>query len=75
MTIESIRKQALELRPSERAELAEALLSSLDEMSESEIEALWVDEVRRRGRELDEGVAEAIPADVVRREAQALLKR
>jgi putative addiction module component (TIGR02574 family) len=75
MTIESIREQVLKLPPGDRAELAEALLSSLDEMTESEIEALWVDEVQRRGRELDEGVVEAIPADVVRREAQALLKR
>ena len=66
-TIESLPVQ-------ERAELAEQLLSSLDALSEAEIEQLWLREAARRADELDQGVAKRVPADDVRRQAQALLK-
>ena len=41
------------------------LLASLDELSEAEIEKLWVDEAIRRDEELDTGRARAYPADEV----------
>ena len=74
MNIETIRQQALSLPAQERAQLAEQLLSSLDTLSEAEIEQLWFQEAARRGAEMDQGLVQRIPADVVRREAQALLK-
>jgi putative addiction module component (TIGR02574 family) len=74
MNIETIRREVLALPVQERAELAAQLLSSLDTLSEAEIEQLWLQEAARRAAEIDQGLAKRIPADVVRREAQALLK-
>ena len=74
MSIETIRREALSLPVQERAELAEQLLSSLDSLSEAEIEHLWLQEAARRAAEMDQDPAKRIPADIVRREAQALLK-
>jgi len=74
MNIETIRREALSLPVQERAQLAEQLLSSLDSLSETEIEQLWFQEAARRAAELDQGLVQRIPAEVVRREAQAILK-
>jgi hypothetical protein len=74
MDIEAIRHEALALPSEERARLAELLLSSLDTLSEAEIEQLWFHEATRRAAEMDDGIVTRIPAQVVRQEAQALLK-
>jgi putative addiction module component (TIGR02574 family) len=74
MPPETIRREALSLPVQERAELAEQLLSSLDALSEAEIEQLWFQEAARRAAEMDQGGSKRIPADVVRSQAQALLK-
>lgn len=74
MSIETIRREALSLPTEERAQLAEQLLSSLDTLSEVEIEQLWYQEAAERAAELDQGLVERIPADTVRQEALALLK-
>lgn len=74
MNLEIIRHEALSLPPQERAQLAEQLLSSLDTLSEVEIEQLWFQEAARRATEMDQGLVQRIPAEVVRREAMALLK-
>ncbi|MEI7994966.1 MAG: addiction module protein [Methylococcaceae bacterium] len=69
-----IRREALSLPVRERAQLAEQLLSSLDILSETEIEQPWFEEAARRAAEMDQGLTEPIPSELVRREAQALLK-
>jgi putative addiction module component (TIGR02574 family) len=74
MKAETIRREALSLPVQERAELAEQLLSSLDALSEAEIEKLWLQEAARRAEEIDRGVTKRIAADEVRHQAQALLK-
>ena len=74
MNTETIRQEALLLPVQARAELAEQLLSSLDSLSEAEIAQLWLVEAARRAEDLDLGLAKRIPADEVRRQAQALLK-
>lgn len=74
MNAESIRREALSLPVQERAELAELLLSSLDALSEAEIEQLWFQEAARRADEMDRGLTKRVTADEVRRQAQALLK-
>ena len=48
MTTATITSEALSLAVQERAELAAQLLSSLDELSESEIEPHWLQEVAPR---------------------------
>jgi hypothetical protein len=39
-----------------------------------EIEGDWLVEATRRARELDEGIVQPIPAEEVRKKAQALLR-
>ena len=73
MNTETIRQEALSLPVQQRAELAEQLLSSLDALSEAEIEQLWLREAARRADEIDQGLATRIPADEARRQAQALI--
>jgi putative addiction module component (TIGR02574 family) len=65
MSLEELRAEALKLSPESRACLARELLASLDDMSDTEIERLWVDEAVRRDNELDEGSAQAFPASEV----------
>lgn len=74
MNTEIIRREALSLSVQERAALAEELLSSLDALSEPEVEQLWLREAARRADEMDQGLTQRVPADEVRRQAQALLK-
>ena len=62
MTVEEIRREALSLDPETRAELAQALLSSLDSLSEPEVERLWLEEAGRRDAELNDGTAHSSPA-------------
>lgn len=72
MDIETIRHEVLSLSAQERAQLAELLLSSLDTLSEAEIEQLWFQEAARRAAEMDQGLVPRIPSEVVRQEAQVL---
>jgi putative addiction module component (TIGR02574 family) len=74
MNTEAIEREALQLEPAERAELAQKLLLSLDALSEAEIEQAWQDEAEWRARELDEGIAQPVPANEVRRKLQAVLR-
>ena len=74
MNTASITSEALSLPVQQRAELAAQLLSSLDALSESEIEPLWLQEAARRAAEMDQELSQRIPAEEVRRQADALLK-
>jgi len=73
MTKDELKAEALRLTPEERAELASELLVSLDDLSEPEIERLWLEESERRDAALDNGTARAIPADEVFSSARARL--
>jgi len=74
MNLKQIENEALHLSEEERAELAQKLLLSLDASTIAEIEEDWLVEAHRRARELDEGIVQAIPAEEVRRKAQAFLR-
>ncbi len=63
--VPDLEAEALKLDPRSRARLAERLLTSLETLSEAEVEALWLDEAERRDREFESGEAEAIPASRV----------
>jgi hypothetical protein len=71
MTVDELKAAALQLAPQARADLARELLSSLDELSEAEIEQLWFAEAARRDRELDAGTVQSLPADEVLARAKA----
>lgn len=74
MKLNQIETEALNLSEEERAELAQKLLLSLDTPSDEEIAEDWLVEAQRRARELDEGIVQPVPAEEVRRKAQALLR-
>jgi hypothetical protein len=54
---EQLKDSALNLDLNARANLARLLLESLDELSEAENEALWLDEAERRQQEVAAGTA------------------
>ncbi|MGI8739749.1 MAG: addiction module protein [Gammaproteobacteria bacterium] len=74
MDSETIEREALDLPASDRAKLAQRLLLSLDDLSECELEQLWLDEAERRAHEIDQGLVQLVPAEEVSRKARALLK-
>ena len=63
--IRKIEKQAQELSPKERARLAMALIESLDQGQDEDVDELWLDEAERRLEEYRSGRIEAIPANEV----------
>ncbi len=65
MTVADLEDLALQLEPPARAKLAHRLLESLDALSETEVEALWVQQAERRLQALEAGELESIPADEV----------
>jgi putative addiction module component (TIGR02574 family) len=74
MNQKNFEDEILRLPVEKRAELAQKLLLSLEAPSEDEIAEDWMVEALRRAREIDEGTVQPIPAEEVRRKAQALLR-
>ena len=71
MTTDQVENEALKLRPEARAELAEKLLRSLEDLSDEEIQRLWAEEAVRRDAELDSGTASMRDAEDVFKDARA----
>jgi len=71
MTNEQVESEALKLKPQARAELAEKLLRSLEELSEEDIERLWAEEALRRNGDFDAGKASMRDAEDVFKDARA----
>ena len=65
MTIDELKREALRLDAATRAELARDLLVSLDDLSEAEVERLWLEEAVRRDEEMASGKVKPIPMDEV----------
>ena len=64
MTTDTIIDQVLHLPRESRAFLAEKLLESLDH-EDFEVSPEWMEEIRRRCAEIDQGAVGLIPADQV----------
>jgi putative addiction module component (TIGR02574 family) len=71
VTIDELKREALQLDPSTRASLARDLLVSLDDLSEAETERLWLEEAVRRDEEMASGKVKPIPMDEVFAELRA----
>ena len=63
--VEDLVQRARALSLQDRARLAEELLASLDEESDSEAEAAWEQEIGRRVEDIKAGRAMLIPAEQV----------
>lgn len=74
MTVKNIEKKVLELNIKSRAKLANKLLSSLEDLSESEIEKLWAEESLRRNEEIRQGKVKLRSAEVVFNDARKRFK-
>ena len=74
MDTANLTSEALSLPVQQRAELAAQLLTSLDALTETEIEVLWAQEAAQRALQMDQGLSKRIPAEDVSLQANALLK-
>ena len=72
--LEDLTARAVALPARSRAELAEILIQSLEEMDSEAIKATWLVEIRRRDHEIRAGAAVTRPADEVLREAREHLR-
>lgn len=70
---EAVLKKALTLPETERAEVAGALLNSLEPVEEADIESAWRQEVAARVAALEAGEVETIPWMEVRNRLVARL--
>lgn len=73
MSLEELKAEAMKLSPEARAQLAHALLVSLDDLSEAEIAKLWLDEAIRRDQEIEAGEVTLRDAEEVFQDARARL--
>lgn len=74
MTVDELKLEALRLDAPARADLARELLVSLDDLSEEEVERLWLEEAVRRDHEMASGAVKPIPMDEVFAELRASRK-
>jgi len=73
-SVKNIEKKALELNAKSRAKLANKLLSSLEDLSEAEIQKLWAEEAIRRNDEIEKGKVKLRSSDEVFTEARKRFK-
>ena len=70
----AIEKSVLGLPKPDRAHLVHLLLDSLDALSETDIQELWLCEARRRADEIDTGRVNLIDGEQFERQVQALFQ-
>ncbi len=73
MSLKDIETEIKKLDLKDRAVLAKWIVGSLDDLSETEIEALWVEEAEHRLDEMERGQISEIPAKEVLRRARAAI--
>ncbi len=73
MSFDELVAEVEKLSLEERAALAKRIVESLDELSDSEIEALWIQEAERRLDELEQGQVTEVSAEQVLRQARAAI--
>jgi hypothetical protein len=73
-TAEKIVSEALELPLQLRAFVAEQLLESLETEPGDELSPAWREEIRKRCREIDQGLVEMVDAEAAMTKARAALE-
>jgi len=61
---------AIKLAESERLQIVEELLASLEPDTDDDVDAAWAAEVERRSREIKEGIVRPIPWEEVKSQAR-----
>ena len=72
--LEKLKDDLLALPPDSRASLAHALIASLDEEVDEDVERRWAQEIRRRDNDIKNGQAVLRPVDEVLRDARERLR-
>ena len=72
--VEELSERARSLGPEDRARLAEDLLASLEGESDSDAEAAWEQEIRRRVDEVKIGSAKFVSAEEVYAETKRIYR-
>lgn len=72
--VTEVLKDALTLDVQDRADLAQRLLASLEELSEEETEKLWAEEAQRRLESYRAGRAQAVSSEELAAKAQKLFR-
>ena len=73
VTTKDLEIEALKLPPVQRARLVRSLLASLNDVTDAEVEALWLEEAERRNAEADRDPSVEMPVDQSLREAREQL--
>jgi putative addiction module component (TIGR02574 family) len=73
--LEEIREEIRALSTSDKEELLRSLWEELDGPPDPDVEAAWLEEVRRRDLELERGEVESIPAEEVFQRLRTTLKK
>jgi len=73
-SLDKCRAEALKLSPTERAELAESLIASLDDLDEADAEQVWLEEADKRYQAYKQGQISARPAEDVLRDARSAIQ-
>jgi putative addiction module component (TIGR02574 family) len=73
-TLTELEKDALQLPPRDRAELAAQLIASLEADEEADTEAQWLEEAERRYQAYRDGKLKSKPAQQVFRDAISKLR-
>ena len=60
---------ALQLSESERLQVAEALLTTVEDEPDQEADAAWAEEIERRTQEIERGLVDPIPWSIVKQSA------
>lgn len=60
--VDRIQQLIRDLSPAEKEEVLHALLKEMNGPPDKDVEAAWLAEVERRGREIDSGAVQCIPA-------------
>jgi putative addiction module component (TIGR02574 family) len=74
-TYEEIKNAALALPPEAREMLAEHLMASLNAFDQEEIDPLFLEELERRSKEMDDGTVTPIPGEEVMARLRSRYKR
>ena len=74
-TYEEIETAALALPPEAREVLAEHLMASLNACGQEEIDPLFLEELERRSKEMDDGTVTPIPGEEVMARLLSRIKR
>jgi putative addiction module component (TIGR02574 family) len=73
--VAAIEQEIRALSSADKAELLRVLLEELDGPADAGVDAAWAAEIQRRSREIDDGVVQCTPADVVFGKIDALIKK